>query len=118
MPLWTVQTRRRWPFRCAPISSKRPTAPTAPRCRSRNSTGSAISTRAGACADRCLFASVCEVPRIGRRLVLLGRHQEPVRAQEIIFLADHDLRIAFVEVVLRPNRPRVWVVHVFFVDGP
>src|SRR5205807_9880351 len=29
-----------------------------------------------------------EISQIRRRLVLLGRHQEAVRAQEIIFLAD------------------------------
>ena len=59
-----------------------------------------------------------EISQIGRRLVLLGWHQDPIPAQEIVFLAYHDLRVAFGEIVLRPIRTQIGVVDVFLVDGP
>jgi hypothetical protein len=35
-----------------------------------------------------------EISEIGRRLILLGRHQQPISAVKIVFLADHDLVVA------------------------
>ena len=48
----TAPTRSRCRSRSAPISSRRRTAATAPRSRSRNSRTSATSTRAGGCGER------------------------------------------------------------------
>src|SRR6266404_6442284 len=72
-----VPTRRRWRLRLGLTSSKHPTEPTAPRCRSRNSTGSAISTRVGGYGE--LACSVIDEPNFGRdlldqvKLVAVGR---------------------------------------------
>ncbi len=73
---------------------------------------SAILTRAPS------LARLNEISQIRRRLIPLGRHQEPIPAQEIIFLADFDLRIGFVRIVLGPVRARIWVEDVFLVDRP
>src|SRR6202051_302803 len=47
--------------------------------------------------------SLIEIFQIRRRLVLLDRHQHPVRAPEIHFLADKDMRVALAAAVLGPN---------------
>src|ERR1700736_1081437 len=59
-----------------------------------------------------------EISQIGRRLILLGRHQNPVAAEEIVFLAEDDLAVALGDVILRPVRARVLAAHVFLVDRP
>src|SRR5580700_11699500 len=59
-----------------------------------------------------------EIPQIRRRLVLLGGHQKPFPAEEIVLLADHDLGVVFDRVELHPVGTRVRVVHVSLVDGP
>jgi CoA-transferase family III len=59
-----------------------------------------------------------EISQIGRRMVLLGRHQKPIPAHEIVFLADGDLRVVFGIIKLYPVRTRIRVVHVTFVDSP
>ena len=45
-----------------------------------------------------------EVAQVGRRLVLLGRHQEPLDAEKIVLLADDDLCVLFSDVILRSVR--------------
>src|SRR3984957_1453359 len=59
-----------------------------------------------------------EISQIGRRLIFLGRHQKAVRAQEIVFLPDGDLRVVLGRIKFSPVRPRVRIVHVFLVDRP
>jgi hypothetical protein len=48
-----------------------------------------------------------EETQIGRRLVLLGRHQQAVGTQIIHFLADADMRIALVAEALLVRADRV-----------
>src|SRR5262245_30225892 len=62
------------------------------------------------------LAGCFEVAQIGRRLVLLGRHEVAVRAQEIIFLADGHMLVALAAIVLDPDR----LAHaaVFLGDRP
>src|ERR1700719_2516101 len=52
------------------------------------------------------------------RLVLLGRHQKPVPAQEIVFLANGNLPVALGDVIFWPVRTRIGVAHIFFIHGP
>src|SRR5262245_42908747 len=59
-----------------------------------------------------------EIPQVGRRLVLLGGHEEAVGAEVIVFRADHDLGVALGAVVLRPLRARARVALESLVGGP
>ena len=59
-----------------------------------------------------------EITQIGRRLILLGRHQEPIPAQEIVFLADDNLGVVLGIVKLGPCRTKIRIVHVSFVHSP
>src|SRR5579863_1191694 len=49
------------------------------------------------------FSRLIEVFQIRRRLILLDRHQEAVRAPEIDLLADDDVRVALAAAVLGPD---------------
>src|ERR1700688_5152306 len=60
----------------------------------------------------------CEIPKVGRCLILLGRHQEPVPAQEIVFLVDFDLGVVRGRIEFYPDRTRIGIEHVLLVDGP
>jgi hypothetical protein len=51
-------------------------------------------------------------------LILLGGHQKTVRAQEIVFVADEDLRAVLGATDFGPFRPWIWVANLFLVDGP
>jgi hypothetical protein len=51
----------------------------------------------------CLSSLRLEISQIRRRLILARRHQQAVRAQHVILLADGDVRIAFGADVLEPD---------------
>src|SRR5579872_7050441 len=60
-----------------------------------------------------------EVSQIRRRLVLLGRHQEPIRAQHIALLADDDVIVVLGAIVVAPERPLlVRLAAICLADGP
>src|SRR5258708_4642648 len=59
-----------------------------------------------------------EISRVRRRLVLAGRHQQTIRAHEIILLADRELLVVLAAIILGPVRTRILIAHVFLVDGP
>jgi hypothetical protein len=61
---------------------------------------------------------VLEISQIRRRLVLLGRHQEAIGAQEIVFFANHDLRVVLGAIRFGPVRTRIRVAPVSFVHRP
>jgi hypothetical protein len=48
-----------------------------------------------------------EIPQIGRRLIFLCGHQESIRAQVIVFLADDDMDVALDAIKLAPVWARV-----------
>src|SRR5450756_303865 len=48
-----------------------------------------------------------EISQVGRRLILLGRHQEPIRAKEIALLADLHVSLPLLAFRLDPERPRI-----------
>ena len=52
----------------------------------------------------------CEVFEIGRGLAFLGRHQEAVRADHVVLLAEPDLLVAFLADIFGPERLRAAVV--------
>src|SRR5258708_23422567 len=52
-----------------------------------------------------------EVSQIRRRLVLAGRHQQAIRAHEIVFLADGELLVVLAAIIFGPVRTRVLVPH-------
>src|ERR1700730_16897969 len=68
--------------------------------------------------DQGSLLRLFEISQIGRRLVLLGRHQKPVPAQEIVFLANGNLPVALGDVIFWPVRTRIGVAHIFFIHGP
>lgn len=59
-----------------------------------------------------------EVPQIRRGLVPPGRHQRPVRAEEIVFLAEDHLVVAFGAVIFTPIRMWIRVASIGLVDRP
>ena len=72
-----------------------------------------------ACARPNLVRRFLEVSQVGGRLVLLGRHQETIRAQHISLLADYDMIVVLGTIVIAPERSfLVWFATVCFVDGP
>ena len=68
-------------------------------------------------APRSLLRSF-EISQIGRCLILLCRHQEAIRAQEIVFLANDDIHVAFGTVLFHPDRMRVGISLKGLVDTP
>jgi hypothetical protein len=59
-----------------------------------------------------------EIPKIGRRLILLGGHQQTVAAQKIVFLADDDLVVAFGAGIFAPDRAWIGVAPIGLVNAP
>src|SRR5260221_468101 len=59
-----------------------------------------------------------EISQIGRRLILLGRHQEPFRAHEIVFRADDDLVVALGARRSAPVRKWLRAAPKCLVDAP
>src|SRR5260370_30267163 len=59
-----------------------------------------------------------EIARIRRRLIFLGRHQQAIPAQEVVFLADDDLQVALAAIQLGPARTRIRVAPKCLVDAP
>src|SRR5262247_1376753 len=47
--------------------------------------------------------ALLEIAQVRRRLILARRHQQAVRAQHVVLLADSDVRIAFGADVLEPD---------------
>ena len=56
-----------------------------------------------------------EISQIGRRLILPGEHQQAVGAQEIVFLADDDVIVALVAIVLVPWLPAAANIRLFLI---
>ena len=59
-----------------------------------------------------------EIPRIRRRLILAGRHQQPLRAQVIGIIADLDHGVLGRTGLLVPDRLRIGIAPVGAVLGP
>ena len=59
-----------------------------------------------------------EIPQVRRRLILLGGHQVTVRAREIVFCANENLRVVLGAADFGPLRPWIGVANVFLVDDP
>src|SRR5690348_2142965 len=59
-----------------------------------------------------------EISQIGRRLVLLRRHQEPIGAEKIVLLADDDLVVALGAIAFGPGRVRLLAAAEGLVDAP
>src|SRR6266436_6669812 len=57
-----------------------------------------------------------EKSEVRRRLALLGRHQEAVRAQIVGMLADFEDRVAFLTHLIIPNRTRILAADGFLVQ--
>src|SRR5262245_25094738 len=75
---------------------------------------SSISTAINASSPRRLL----EISQIRRRLAFLGRHQQAVRTQEVILIADHDLAVAFVADAFAPAWTRIRVAPEGLVHAP
>src|SRR5262245_6802083 len=75
---------------------------------------SSVSTAINASSLRRLL----EISQIRRRLAFLGGHQQAVSAQEIIFVTDHDLAVAFVANVFAPAWTRFRVAPESLVHAP
>src|SRR5881396_2725185 len=65
---------------------------------------------------RASLPRLLEIAQIRRCLVLFGGHQESFRAQEIVFLADDDLRVALGAKSLAPVWMRIRVAPECLVD--
>src|SRR5580704_4495313 len=59
-----------------------------------------------------------EISQIRRQLVLLGGHQEAVRAQQIVFRADEDVVVAVLAPGFGPLHRLFGKAHVLPVGGP
>jgi hypothetical protein len=59
-----------------------------------------------------------EVSEIGRRLILLGRHQEPIPAQPIVFLADDNIHVALNARRFAPLWTRIGIAPISLVYAP
>ena len=70
------------------------------------------------CADVVVTLEIGEISQVRRRSILLGGHEKTVRAQEIVFLADEDLRVVLGAADFGLFRPWMGVANVFLVDGP
>ncbi len=64
------------------------------------------------------FLRLLEIPQIRRRLVLPGGHQQAVRAQVVVLLADDDIHVALGAENLAPVRTRIRVAPKGLVDAP
>jgi hypothetical protein len=58
-----------------------------------------------------------EIPQIGRCLILLCGHQEAVRAQEVVFLANDNIHVVLIAILFHPDRTRVGVALKGLVDA-
>ena len=67
------------------------------------------------CAKR-LFLRLLKISQVGRRLILSGRHEITIPAQEIIMLADVDVMIVLVAIVLYPSN--LGLAPIGFVNCP
>src|SRR5260370_8222962 len=67
---------------------------------------------------RSSLLRLLEISQIRRRLILLGRHQESFRAQEVIFLADDDLGVALGARGSAPVRISLRAAPKCLVDAP
>ena len=67
---------------------------------------------------RASLLGLLEIPQIRRRLIFLGRHQQPLPAQVIVLGADDDLVVAFGAGGLDPVRPRFRALAELPVDTP
>src|SRR5258705_2033643 len=65
-----------------------------------------------------LFLCLFEISQVRRWLILAGRHQHAVRAEEIIVAAENDLGVVLTTIVLGPIGVRVWVANVSFIYRP
>src|SRR5215470_2344787 len=59
-----------------------------------------------------------EISQIGRRLILLGRHQEAVGAEEVPLPANLDMGVALGADALAPDRARILHAAIFFDRRP
>src|SRR6516164_382510 len=59
-----------------------------------------------------------KISQIRRRLAFLGRHQEPIPTQEVVFLADDDLGVVLRRIKLRPVETRGGIADVPLVHSP
>ena len=51
-----------------------------------------------------ITSGLLEIAQVRRRLVLLGRHQKAVGAEEVVLLADHHVIVVLAAIVLVPER--------------
>src|SRR6202521_3902777 len=58
-----------------------------------------------------------EISQVRRRLVLLRRHEQPVRAQHIVLVADHHM-IVVLAILFGPERPRIRHAPIVLHHGP
>src|ERR1700722_174209 len=68
--------------------------------------------------SRRLVLLLFEIPRVRRRLILAGRHQEPVRAQEIRIIADLHHGVIARAGFLEPDRLRIGIALIGSILGP
>src|SRR5438105_2347705 len=89
----------------------------ATRCRNRRR-GSFIDSSQG---DECRpsLSRLVEISQIRRRLILFDRHQEAVRAEEIVLLADNNVDVVLdADVFPPPDRSLGCNATVVFDHGP
>src|SRR6266849_3980014 len=68
---------------------------------------------------RSSLSRLFEIPQIGRRLILAGRHQHSVAAQIVVFASDHDLPVIFIADEFWPlGGLQIGIADISFVDGP
>ena len=65
-----------------------------------------------------LLLRLFEISQIGRCLILLCRHQEAIRAQEVVFLANDNIHVALIAVLFHPDRMRIGISLKGLVDTP
>src|SRR5262245_10990058 len=70
------------------------------------------------CFNIMLVLLWLEVAQIRRRLIFLGRHQEPIGAQHVALPADLDMGIALGTDALAPDRARVLHAAIFLDRAP
>jgi hypothetical protein len=58
-----------------------------------------------------------EISQIWERLVLPGRHQQPIRAEHVVFPADGDM-IVLAAIFFGPSRPWIWIAPIALHHGP
>src|SRR4051812_20351239 len=65
-----------------------------------------------------LLLCLLEVLGIWRGLILAGRHQQAIAAEEILLLSQSDLQVVLRTAVFRPDRPRLGAAAIALVHGP